>query len=43
MMFCQVMVVMSHVGIEPLLLKKNMEKKETQQGIKSISKKHGAR
>lgn len=48
MFFCgtggdQVMVVMSHVGIEPDLLKKGLRKKDTDQGIKLIRKKHGNR
>ena len=34
---------MSHVGIEPDLLKRTITKKETEQGIKLIKKKHGNR
>lgn len=39
----QVMVVMSHVGIEPELLLRHMHKKETDHAIKVILKKHGSR
>lgn len=39
----QVMVVMSHVGIEPQLLKRHLGAKETEQAVKVIKKKHGNR
>ncbi|CAM9322431.1 unnamed protein product [Pylaiella littoralis] len=35
-----VMVVMSHVGIEPKLLKRHIGRKETEQAVKIIQKKH---
>eukprot|EP00904_Undaria_pinnatifida_P011972 jgi/Undpi1/7905/HiC_scaffold_24.g10377.m1 len=38
-----VMVVMSHVGIEPDVLKRTMAGKDTEQGVKLIKKKHGNR
>lgn len=37
------MVVMSHVGIEPKLLKRHIGRKETEQAVKVIHKKHGNR
>ncbi|CBJ31301.1 Trehalose 6-phosphate synthase, family GT20 / Trehalose 6-phosphate phosphatase [Ectocarpus siliculosus] len=38
-----VMVVMSHVGIEPKLLKRHIARKDTEQAVKVIQKKHGNR
>eukprot|EP00752_Nemacystus_decipiens_P011628 g10323.t1 len=38
-----VMVVMSHVGIEPKLLKRHLGEKETEHAVKVIKKKHGNR
>ena len=37
------MVVMSHVGIEPKLLKRHLGEKETEHAVKVIKKKHGNR